>query len=223
MICRKNQCPNRLGTVSRGYDVPNAVADKARRMRGQNRNCHCGWSGVYCWYSVAPAQSHIGCALCTHTRTRAHTQYFDTQCTFVDALFIAFNLVANLTMAEMTAANSLLAVVYIVCFVTFGLVVLGMCGDLALAGEVFTCRAPHSYTLCSELKWLFTKIHYFGRVIQKRRLSKLDIQQQRELEALMHIIAHIRQKYPYKIEITPNDLQEVGWVCSCPPTHCSTC
>lgn len=71
-------------------------------------------------------------AVCSPAHTRA--QYFDTQCTFVDALFIAFNLVANLTMAEMTAANSLLAVVYIVCFVTFGLVVLGMCGDLALAG-----------------------------------------------------------------------------------------
>ena len=132
-----------------------------------------------------------------------HGQYFDTHCTFIDALFIAFNLVANLTMAEMTMADSVIAVVYIVCFVTFGLVVLSMCGDLALNGWRL-----HFSSHSIELKWLFTKIHYFGRVIQKRRSSRLD--NVRELEALMEIIAQIRKKYPDKIEITPEDLQEVN-------------
>jgi len=103
---------------------------------------------------------HIsGCAL-SIVSSLFHCQLFDAQWSFISAFFIAFNLVpyfvelqcskitsvrnlnqlsrhtvANLTMAEMYV-DTYIGVVYIVCFVTFGLVVLSMCGDLAYKGTV---------------------------------------------------------------------------------------
>ena len=43
---------------------------------------------------------------------------------------------------------------FIVFFVSFGLAVLSMCAELA----------------ASELKWIFMKIHYFGRKIGRRQV-----------------------------------------------------
>ncbi len=54
---------------------------------------------------------------------------------FLDAFFIAFNLVANLTMGEMPQIDNIFSVLYIVFFVTFGLAVLSMCAELAASGE----------------------------------------------------------------------------------------
>lgn len=56
-------------------------------------------------------------------------------------------------MGEIPVVRDILMVIYIAFFVTFGLAVLSMCADLA----------------ASELKWLFLKIHYFGRRIRQKR------------------------------------------------------
>ena len=55
---------------------------------------------------------------------------------FLDAFFIAFNLVANLTMGEMPEIDNIYGVLYIVLFVTFGLAVLSMCAELAASGTL---------------------------------------------------------------------------------------
>ncbi|KAL3121249.1 hypothetical protein niasHT_000402 [Heterodera trifolii] len=69
-----------------------------------------------------------------------------------------------------------------------------MCADLA----------------ASELKWVFLKIHYFGRKINwaKRRSLKKQQQQQIEYEVqqLLKLIEHIREKYPDKTEISSLDI-----------------
>uniref|UniRef100_A0A1I7VAY8 Ion_trans_2 domain-containing protein n=1 Tax=Loa loa TaxID=7209 RepID=A0A1I7VAY8_LOALO len=76
------------------------------------------------------------------------------QKSFLEAFFVTFNLVANLSMAEMpNDLNNILTFFYILIFVTFGLAVLSMCGNLA----------------ASELRAVFMKIHYFGRKISWRR------------------------------------------------------
>ncbi|KAK6026276.1 hypothetical protein OSTOST_07783 [Ostertagia ostertagi] len=68
--------------------------------------------------------------------------------TFLEAFFVTFNLVANLTMSEMPSdLNHVLTLIYIFVFVTFGVAVLSMCAELAAL----------------ELKDIFLKIHYFGR------------------------------------------------------------
>lgn len=71
-----------------------------------------------------------------------------------------------------------------------------------------------------ELKWLFLKIHYFGRKINwKRRAAKkgecdevgpLGEAEEVEVKELLNIINQIRAKYPEKREITPVDLLKVG-------------
>lgn len=118
-----------------------------------------------------------------------------SQQTFFGAFFVTFNLVANLTMAEMpTDISRAVTVLYITVFVTFGLAVLSMCAELA-AGE---------------LKWIFLKIHYFGRKINwKRKQSKKMEQIDMEVKELLKIINQIRAKYPDKREITPVDLLKV--------------
>uniref|UniRef100_A0A914UX15 Potassium channel domain-containing protein n=1 Tax=Plectus sambesii TaxID=2011161 RepID=A0A914UX15_9BILA len=121
------------------------------------------------------------------------------QKTFLEAFFVTFNLVANLTMSEMpNDMNTFLTVVYIVFFVTFGLAVLSMCADLA----------------ASELKWLFMKIHYFGRKINWKRRAAAKKEIEMEVKELLKIIEEIRKKYPDKEKITPADIlqyiQEMG-------------
>ncbi|CAD5209752.1 unnamed protein product [Bursaphelenchus xylophilus] len=115
------------------------------------------------------------------------------QKTFFGAFFVTFNLVANLTMAEMpTDISKALTVLYITIFVTFGLAVLSMCAELA-AGE---------------LKWIFLKIHYFGRKINWKRKQKDPKEEQIDIEVteLLNIINQIKSKYPEKREITSVDL-----------------
>ncbi|CAD5206668.1 unnamed protein product [Bursaphelenchus okinawaensis] len=115
------------------------------------------------------------------------------QKTFFGAFFVTFNLVANLTMAEMpTDISRALTVLYITVFVTFGLAVLSMCAELA-AGE---------------LKWIFLKIHYFGRKINWKRKQKEQKEEQIDIEVkeLLNIINQIKAKYPEKREITSVDL-----------------
>uniref|UniRef100_A0A914I995 Potassium channel domain-containing protein n=1 Tax=Globodera rostochiensis TaxID=31243 RepID=A0A914I995_GLORO len=115
---------------------------------------------------------------------------------FIEGFFVTFNLVANLTMSEMpTDVSRLMTLIYIFVFVTFGLAVLSMCADLA----------------ASELKWVFLKIHYFGRKINwaKRRSAKKQQQQQQiefEIQQLLKLIDHIRAKYPDKSEISSLDI-----------------
>lgn len=101
-------------------------------------------------------------------------------------------------MSEMpTDISKVLTLFYITIFVTFGLAILAMCAELA-AGE---------------LKWLFIKIHYFGRKINWKRKStstvKKDDQMEVELKELLKIINQIRTKYPEKREITSVDILKV--------------
>ncbi|PAV74675.1 hypothetical protein WR25_19457 [Diploscapter pachys] len=113
--------------------------------------------------------------------------------TFLEAFFVTFNLVANLTMSEMPSdLNHMLTIIYIFVFVTFGVAVLSMSAELA----------------ASELKELFLKIHYFGRKINFTRTKKekqLDVSEV-EVKELLKIIEEIRRKYPEKISITPLDI-----------------
>ncbi|KAK0398252.1 hypothetical protein QR680_002499 [Steinernema hermaphroditum] len=133
------------------------------------------------------------------------------QKSFIEAFFITFNLVANLTMSEMpNDLSHALTLIYIIMFVTCGLAVLSMCADLA----------------ASELKWLFLKIHYFGRKINwKRKVRKTpEVHEQLEVEVkeLLKIIEQIRRKYPEKDKITSSDILQYmhdlrgdrpSWVC----------
>uniref|UniRef100_A0A914EB84 Potassium channel domain-containing protein n=2 Tax=Acrobeloides nanus TaxID=290746 RepID=A0A914EB84_9BILA len=124
------------------------------------------------------------------------------QKTFIEAFFVTFNLVANLTMSEMPFEEfqHVLTLFYISFFVTFGLAVLSMCADLA----------------ASELKWVFLKIHYFGRKINwKRKVAKKE-QMEVEVKELLKIINQIRAKYPDKEQITSMDILQYmsdlnGW------------
>ena len=70
-----------------------------------------------------------------------------------------------------------------------------MCADLA----------------ASELKWVFLKIHYFGRKINwKRKVAKKE-QMEVEVKELLKIINQIRAKYPDKEQITSMDILQVGF------------
>ena len=97
-------------------------------------------------------------------------------------------------MSEMpTDISHLMTLVYIFVFVTFGLAVLSMCADLA----------------ASELKWVFLKIHYFGRKINwsKRRAAKKQQQEmQFEVTELLKLIDQIRARYPDKEDISSLDI-----------------
>ncbi|TMS37827.1 hypothetical protein L596_004680 [Steinernema carpocapsae] len=133
------------------------------------------------------------------------------QKSFIEAFFITFNLVANLTMSEMpNDLSHALTLIYIILFVTCGLAVLSMCADLA----------------ASELKWLFLKIHYFGRKINWKRRGRKAPQEHEQLEVevkeLLKIIEQIRRKYPEKEKITSSDILQYmhdlrgdrpSWVC----------
>ncbi|KAF7629975.1 hypothetical protein Mgra_00009004 [Meloidogyne graminicola] len=114
--------------------------------------------------------------------------------TFIEGFFVTFNLVANLTMSEMpTHISYLMTLIYIFVFVFFGLAVLSMCADLA----------------ASELKWMFLKIHYFGRKINwaKRRANKRKQEQmEMEVKELLLLIDQIRAKYPEKEDISSLDI-----------------
>uniref|UniRef100_A0A0N5BA81 Ion_trans_2 domain-containing protein n=1 Tax=Strongyloides papillosus TaxID=174720 RepID=A0A0N5BA81_STREA len=114
-----------------------------------------------------------------------------SQKTFIEAFFVTFNLVANLTMSEMpTDISNVMTLVYIAFFVIFGLAVLSMCAELA----------------ATELKWLFWKIHYYGRKIKfKRKKAYLSHD---EVKELLKIIEEVRQKYPHKEVITTLDILE---------------
>uniref|UniRef100_A0A7E4UYS7 Ion_trans_2 domain-containing protein n=1 Tax=Panagrellus redivivus TaxID=6233 RepID=A0A7E4UYS7_PANRE len=111
--------------------------------------------------------------------------------TFIEGFFVTFNLVANLTMSEMPSDLShMLTLFYIAFFVIFGVAVLSMCADLA----------------ATDLKWIFLKIHYFGRKINwKRKDAKRD-EMEVEVKELLKIISQIRAKYPEKDTITPVDI-----------------
>ncbi|EPB77694.1 hypothetical protein ANCCEY_03198 [Ancylostoma ceylanicum] len=130
--------------------------------------------------------------------------------TFLEAFFVTFNLVANLTMSEMPSdLNHVLTLIYIFVFVTFGVAVLSMCAELAAL----------------ELKDIFLKIHYFGRKIKfKRKHKKEQIEVsaglsintlsssvprkyfQVEVKELLKIIEEIRRRYPDKERITSQDI-----------------
>uniref|UniRef100_A0A0K0EFJ7 Ion_trans_2 domain-containing protein n=1 Tax=Strongyloides stercoralis TaxID=6248 RepID=A0A0K0EFJ7_STRER len=114
-----------------------------------------------------------------------------SQKTFIESFFVTFNLVANLTMSEMpTDISNVMTLFYIAFFVIFGLAVLSMCAELAAA----------------ELKWLFWKIHYYGRKIKfKRKKAYLSHD---EVKELLKIIEEVRQKYPNKEPITTLDILE---------------
>uniref|UniRef100_A0AAF5Q1G9 Ion_trans_2 domain-containing protein n=2 Tax=Wuchereria bancrofti TaxID=6293 RepID=A0AAF5Q1G9_WUCBA len=117
------------------------------------------------------------------------------QKSFLEAFFVTFNLVANLTMAEMpNDLNNILTFFYILIFVTFGLAVLSMCGNLA----------------ASELRAVFMKIHYFGRKISWRRqqMSK-EKQSGIELTEMLKIIIAIRELHPEKDNITSEDIMGI--------------
>ncbi|KAH7730078.1 Protein TWK-47 [Aphelenchoides avenae] len=76
-------------------------------------------------------------------------------------------------------------------YIAAGLAVLSMCADLA----------------ASELKWIFLKIHYFGRKINwKRRSNKKEDQLEVEVKELLKIINQIRARYPEKHQITSDDI-----------------
>ncbi|CAJ0964009.1 unnamed protein product, partial [Mesorhabditis belari] len=110
--------------------------------------------------------------------------------TFLEAFFVTFNLVANLTMSEMpTDLNHVLTLIYIFIFVTFGVAVLSMCAELA----------------AFELKDLFLKIHYFGRKINFKRKKRPE-QMEVEVKELLKIIEEIRRRYPEKEHITHLDI-----------------
>uniref|UniRef100_A0A7I4XUD5 Ion transport 2 domain containing protein n=1 Tax=Haemonchus contortus TaxID=6289 RepID=A0A7I4XUD5_HAECO len=110
--------------------------------------------------------------------------------TFLEAFFVTFNLVANLTMSEMPSdLNHVLTLIYIFVFVTFGVAVLSMCAELAAL----------------ELKDIFLKIHYFGRKIKFKRKSKKE-QIEVEVKELLKIIEEIRRRYPDKERITSLDI-----------------
>ncbi|EFO25545.2 hypothetical protein LOAG_02945 [Loa loa] len=114
------------------------------------------------------------------------------QKSFLEAFFVTFNLVANLSMAEMpNDLNNILTFFYILIFVTFGLAVLSMCGNLA----------------ASELRAVFMKIHYFGRKISWRRqqIAK-EKRRSRELTEILKVIIAIRQLHPKKDNITSEDI-----------------
>lgn len=115
------------------------------------------------------------------------------QKSFLEAFFVTFNLVANLTMAEMPSdLNHILTLFYILVFVIFGLAVLSMCGNLA----------------ASELKAIFMKIHYFGRKISWRRRMRREKQYGVELTEMLRIINAIRARYPEKDKITSEDVMQ---------------
>ncbi|VDK58599.1 unnamed protein product [Anisakis simplex] len=116
------------------------------------------------------------------------------QKTFIEAFFVTFNLVANLTMAEMpNDLNHVLTLFYILIFVTFGLAVLSMCGELA----------------ASELKSLFLKIHYFGRKIDWRRNRRDHFKWiQVEVREMLKIIEAIRKRHPNIGKISSADILE---------------
>ncbi|KAL6731936.1 hypothetical protein Aduo_002753 [Ancylostoma duodenale] len=110
--------------------------------------------------------------------------------TFLEAFFVTFNLVANLTMSEMPSdLNHVLTLIYIFVFVTFGVAVLSMCAELAAL----------------ELKDIFLKIHYFGRKIKFKRKHKKE-QIEVEVKELLKIIEEIRRRYPDKERITSQDI-----------------
>ncbi|CAJ0608565.1 unnamed protein product [Cylicocyclus nassatus] len=110
--------------------------------------------------------------------------------TFLEAFFVTFNLVANLTMSEMPSdLNHVLTLIYIFVFVTFGVAVLSMCAELAAL----------------ELKDIFLKIHYFGRKIKFKRRHKKE-QMEVEVKELLKIIEEIRRRYPEKEHITSLDI-----------------
>lgn len=93
-----------------------------------------------------------------------------------------------------------------------GLAVLSMCADLA----------------ASELKWIFLKIHYFGRKINwKRRSNKKEEQLEVEVKELIKIINQIRARHPEKHQITSDDILQVptrfGFFPSDPSARFSTC
>ncbi|CAD6196497.1 unnamed protein product [Caenorhabditis auriculariae] len=112
--------------------------------------------------------------------------------TFIEAFFVTFNLVANLTMSEMpNDLNHILTIMYIFVFVTCGVAVLSMSAELAAL----------------ELKEIFMKIHYFGRKINFKRNKKKD-QMEMEVKELLKIIEEIRRRYPDKEKITTRDILE---------------
>uniref|UniRef100_A0A0N4ZGD0 Ion_trans_2 domain-containing protein n=1 Tax=Parastrongyloides trichosuri TaxID=131310 RepID=A0A0N4ZGD0_PARTI len=114
-----------------------------------------------------------------------------SQKTFIEAFFVTFNLVANLTMSEMpTDISNVMTLIYIAFFVIFGLAVLSMCAELA----------------ATELKWLFWKIHYYGRKIKFKR--KKQYLSHDEVKELLKIIEEVREKYPHKEIITTLDILE---------------
>ncbi|KAM3715809.1 Uncoordinated protein [Dirofilaria immitis] len=117
------------------------------------------------------------------------------QKSFLEAFFVTFNLVANLTMAEMpNDLNNILTFFYILIFVTFGLAVLSMCANLA----------------ASELRAVFMKIHYFGRKISWRRQHMLrDKQHGAELSEILKVIIAIREMHPEKSKLTPEDIMGI--------------
>ncbi|KAL3997165.1 Ion channel family protein [Acanthocheilonema viteae] len=115
------------------------------------------------------------------------------QKSFLEAFFVTFNLVANLTMAEMpNDLNNILTFFYILIFVTFGLAVLSMCGNLA----------------ASELRTVFMKIHYFGRKISWRKISRQQQLKEKQIELIemLKIIIAIRELHPEKNNITSEDI-----------------
>uniref|UniRef100_A0A0N5APN5 Ion_trans_2 domain-containing protein n=1 Tax=Syphacia muris TaxID=451379 RepID=A0A0N5APN5_9BILA len=105
--------------------------------------------------------------------------------TFVEAFFVTFNLVANLTMAEMpNDLSSILTLLYILIFVIFGLAIISMCGNLA----------------AESLKSLFLRIHYFG--IEWKRFNRSD----NRLEALLDEIENFRSSHSDGKSIPVQDL-----------------
>ncbi|CAI5438171.1 unnamed protein product [Caenorhabditis angaria] len=113
--------------------------------------------------------------------------------TFIEAFFLTFNLVANLTMSEMPdELNHILTILYIFVFVTCGVAVLSMSAELAAL----------------ELKELFMKIHYFGRKINFSRNRSKKQQMDVQVKELLKIIEEIRKRYPDKEKITTLDILE---------------
>ncbi|VDK64794.1 unnamed protein product [Onchocerca ochengi] len=116
------------------------------------------------------------------------------QKSFLEAFFVTFNLVANLTMAEMpNDLNNIFTFFYILIFVTFGLAVLSMCANLA----------------ASELRSIFMKIHYFGRKISRRRQQALREKRAAEFHEMLKVIIAIRELHPEKDNITPEDIMGI--------------
>lgn len=86
-----------------------------------------------------------------------------------------------------------------------------------------------------ELKWIFMKIHYFGRRIRRNRQQRqqgsanwkqmgLDAKERIRLGAdvadgdvreLLRIIEEIREKHPDKRKIAPADILAVSPFCCC--------